>query len=123
LNNLIRARTGSTGWEVVYSPSMQYLVLTVPSFSGEPPLQFIMNPVTGAWTTFSLPSVTFLEFDGFLYFSDNAGRVLRHGDVELDNVALDGTGGEQVVASFKQAYNYFDTPGVSKHYKLIRPVF
>lgn len=123
LNNLIRARTGSVGWEVVYSPSMQYLILTVPSFSGAPPLQYIMNPVTGAWTTFDLPAVTFIEFDGFVYFSDDAGRVLRHGDVELDNVNLVGTGGEQVVASFKQAYNYFEAPGVNKHYKLVRPVF
>ena len=123
LNQLIRARTGSDGWEVVYSPSLQYLVLTVPAFSGDTPVQYVMNPVTGAWTTFDLPAVTFLEFDGFLYFSDSDGRVLRHGDVELDDVKLDGTGGQQVKAGFKQAYDYMGTPGVYKSFKLIKPVF
>lgn len=123
LNSLIRARTGATAWEVVYSPSLQYLVLTVPAFSGESPVQYVMNPVTGAWTTFDLPAVTFLEFDGFLYFSDATGRVLRHGGVSLDDVKLDGTGGEQITAGFKQAYDYMGSPGTHKAFKLIKPVF
>lgn len=123
LTSIIRARAGSTGWEMTYSPSMQYLVLGIPDFVGGVALQYVMNAVTGAWTTFDLPAVTFLEYDGFLYFTDDTGRVLRHGDASADNIALDGSGSTPIEAAFKQAYNYFDQPGVNKHFKLVKPVF
>lgn len=123
LTSLIRARTGPQGWEVTYSPSMQYLILSIPDLVNGVSLQYVMNAVSGAWTTFDLPALTFLEYDGFLYFTDDTGRVLRHGDTSADNIALDGTGATAITAGFKQAYNYFDQPGVSKHYKLVRPIF
>jgi hypothetical protein len=124
LSQIIRVRmSGTSGWELVSSPALQYVVLSVPEFSGLPPLQYIMNSLTGAWTTYNLPAETFLEYDGMLYFCDNVSSVYRHGDSDLDNVGLDGTGGTGVIAGFKQAYNYFDSPNINKHYKLVRPIF
>lgn len=123
LSEIIRTRSGATGWEVAYSPAMQYFILGIPDFFAGPAIQFIMNATSGAWTTYDLPALTFLEYDGFLYFSDINGRVLRHGDTSADNVLLDGSNGTPVVAAFKQAYSYFGQPTVNKNYKLIRPIF
>lgn len=123
LSKIIRTRMGGAGWEIVAAPSLQYVVLSVPEFSGLPPLQYIMNSLTGAWTTYNLPAETFLEYDGMLYFCDGGTTMYRHGDSDLDNVGLDGNGGEGVVAGFKQAYNSFGSPDVNKHYKLCRPIF
>ena len=123
LNSLIRSRLSSEGWEIASAPAFQYIILSVPEYSGTPPFQFIMNSLTGAWTTFDLPAETFLEYNGMLYFADNAGVVYRHGDSDLDNVGLDGLGGSTISAGFQQAHSYLGSPNVPKHFKLIKPIF
>lgn len=123
LNNLVRSRLNSDGWEMADAPSFQYIILSVPEYSGVPSYQFIMNSLTGAWTTFDLPAETFLEYNGMLYFANQNGTVYRHGDSDMDDVGMDGLGGTAVVAGFQQAYSYFKMPNTPKHFKLIRPVF
>lgn len=123
LNSLIRSRLNADGWELAYAPSLQYIVLSVPEYSGLPPYQFVMNSLTGAWTKFDLPADTFLEYGGMLYFSDSAGNVYKHGDSDMDDIGMDGLGGRPISAGFQQAYNYFSTPNVLKHFKLIKPIF
>jgi hypothetical protein len=123
INDIVRGRQNSEGWEVVNAPSFQYIILSLPEYSGEAPYQFVMNSLTGAWTTFDLPAETFIEYKGLLYFADSVGTVFRHGDSDMDNVALDGMSADAIVSGFQQAFYYFGTPGQSKHYKLIRPIF
>lgn len=123
LNAIVRGRQNVEGWEVVNAPSFQYIILSLPEYSGEAPYQFVMNSLTGAWTTFNLPAETFIEYKGLLYFADAAGTVFRHGDADMDNVSLDGMSAESIVSGFQQAFYYFGNPGQPKHYKLIRPIF
>lgn len=123
INGIVRGRQNSEGWEVVNAPAFQYIILSLPEYSGEAPYQFVMNSLTGAWTTFDLPAETFIEYKGLLYFADAVGTVYRHGDADMDNVSLDGTSAESIVSGFQQAFFYFGTPSQPKHYKLIRPVF
>src|SRR5699024_2124764 len=56
LNSLVRARINSDGWEVASAPSFQYIILSIPEYSGQKPYQYVMNSLTGAWTTFDLPA-------------------------------------------------------------------
>ena len=123
INDIVRGRQNSEGWEVVNAPAFQYIVLSLPEYSGEAPYQFVMNSLTGAWTTFDLPAETFIEYKGLLYFADAVGTVFRHGDADMDNVSLDGMSAQSIVSGFQQAFFYFGTPSQSKHYKLIRPIF
>lgn len=122
LNEIVRQRSSNPGWEIMASPLFQYMVITIPSASGVPAKQYVMNSVTGAWANFDLPAVTMLEFGDGIFFTDENNRVLKYGTVEIDEVMLDGSGGEPIVAFVAQAFNYFGAPGVDKHYKMIRPV-
>lgn len=123
INDLVRARQFNPGWELVAAPGYQYIILKIPTGGGLPPRQLVMNSITGAWCSFDLPAVTFMENGEYIYFSDANGRVLRYGDTTVDNVLLNGTGGDPILAGFQQAYNYFEDTTTSKHFKLVRPVF
>lgn len=124
LNGIVRARQLAVGWEIMSSPSYQYVVLSVPDASGLPTFQYVMNSLTGAWTTFDLPGKTFLEFNGYLYFAHaSQGVVYKYGDVTVDNVPLDGGPGSLIDAAFQQAYDYFGDQSTSKHFKLVKPIF
>lgn len=123
LNNLIRDRRDTLNWEIINSPVFQYVVLNIAASGTADAVQFVMNSLTGAWTTFDLPAITFAEYGSNLYFTDSSNRVLKYGSVFYDEMLLDGTGGETILAGFQQAYSYFDRATVNKHYKFVRPVF
>lgn len=124
LNNIVRSRGGSPGWEITSCPSSQIIFLSVPESSGLMPFQLIMNSITGAWSMYDLPAVTIHEHNGIIYFTDADGVVHSSSEnVTVDGVMLDGSGGTPIVAGFQQAYNYFGNPGANKHYKLVKPIF
>lgn len=124
LNAIVANLSSAPNWEVTSSPFHQYIIVNIPTTANYPGKQFVMNSVTGAWTRFNLPDVlTFIEHDGALYFSDTNNRVLVYGQTTVDNVPLGGTSGNNVMAGFQQAFNYFDSPGFQKHFKMISPIF
>lgn len=123
LNTLVNSRGVNIGWEIVSSPIHQSLILQLPGTSGIATQQYVMNTVTGAWTRYDLPATSFLQFEDRLYFTDETTRVMVYGTTTVDDVMLDGTGGDNIIAGFQQAYNYFGAPTSNKHYKMIRPIF
>lgn len=123
LNAIVKARSGAPGWEITNCPSAQSVFLSVPESAGFMPFQLVMNSLTGAWTMYDLPAVTIHEHGGLVFFTDADLNVQRHSDVSVDGVLLDGSGGVPIIAGFQQAYNYFNEPTVSKHYKMVKPIF
>lgn len=123
LNRYIRERNFQPEWEVHSAPSMRYIVVNFPDQLNRPGEQYVMNSITGAWARFDLPMLTMKEHSGGIFFTDQEGRVLRYGDVEVDNLDLDGENGVGISAGFQQAYSSLGSDGATKHFKMMRPVF
>lgn len=124
LNRIVRSRVNNPGWEVLNAPNFQALFINFPALPNIDATQYVMNTITGAWCQFDLPIRT-LEMHGeSVFFTDDLGNVFKYDGTEvLDNVNIDGSNGDVIISSLKQAHNYFGAPGVNKHYKLIRPLF
>lgn len=91
---------------------------------GERPIQFVMNSLTGAWGKFDYPVRTIRTIDRLLFMGTEDGRVVAvTPESHVDNIKLDGTGGDPINASAMGAYTYLEQPNWNKHAKLIRPVF
>lgn len=91
---------------------------------GERPIQFVMNSLTGAWGKFDYPVRTIRTIDRLLFMGTEDGRVVAvTPESHVDNIKLDGTGGDPITASAMGAYTYLEQPNWNKHAKLIRPVF
>jgi hypothetical protein len=124
LNQLILSRKYQLNWEVINMPTLQAIVVFVPPNGQEPPIQFVMNILTGAWTRFDLPANCACLALGDMYFGTVDGRVMKYGNEGyLDNVSRDGTGGVPITCNMFSAYTYMEDPTTLKHWKLIRPLF
>ena len=123
LNTIVNNRGAAINWEIINCPSIQSLVIIIPASGNDVAVQYVMNSVTHAWTQYDMPIYTATMYNMALFFTDGKSTVYRFGDTFLDNVPLDGSGGKPVIASFMQAYSYFEQRGVNKHYNLIRPTW
>lgn len=124
LNRIVRARENTPNWEMLNVPSFQALFINIPELGGTPATQYVMNTITGAWCQYDLPLLTMEVHDEAMFFTDEDGFVYIHdGEEVMDNVLLDDSGGDIIISSLKQAYNYFGAMGMNKHYQLIRPLF
>lgn len=120
LNRFLTTLYPQQKWGIANIPNLQALVVVVPDV--ERPLQFVMNLITGAWTTYNLPIVTIGLYKGTLYFSDQKGDINVYGTTFLDGEDINGEGGVPVQCSVFGAFDYMDNPTANKHYKLIRPI-
>lgn len=129
ISKLVRSTDFVANWEILTFPAINAVIILVPAFGNTPAQQFFMNSLTGAWGKFDLPATCMVLHNSMLFFGgvdnddDAKGSVYRYGQVSLDNVLYDGTGGTPIVATMFTAYNYFDDNTTNKHYKLVRPVF
>lgn len=88
------------------------------------PNQFVMNILTGAWGRLDYPVRTVRVTHVGLLMGTDDGRVLQMTeDSYLDNVHLDGTGGNPISGYAMCAYTYLDDPTFNKHAQFLRPVF
>jgi hypothetical protein len=111
------------GWQVVVYPAANLLIVNVPGLNITQNVQLVLNTITGGWTSFSgLPAFCWATDYDSLFFGTTEG-VYRAWEGNVDNVAQDGTGGDDIIASVQQAFNYFQLPGQLKHYKMVRPTF
>lgn len=124
MSKLVLERGEAIGWELRIFSAFNLLILLVPAYATYPTIQYAMNLQTGAWGRLDMPMQTALAVKDKFYFSDNAGSVyLYGGGVYVDNLSFDGTTYDTILASFQQAYNYFDSRGKNKHFNLIRPIW
>jgi hypothetical protein len=111
------------GWQILVYPSANLLIVNVPGLDITQNTQLVLNTIIGSWTTFS-------EIEAFCWATDYdslffGGDAVVHRAWEgfQDNVAQDGSGGDDILASAQQAFNYFGLPGQLKHFKMVRPTF
>lgn len=110
-------------WDLFLVPDSDVLVIKPPEISGRF-VQYAMNVNTGAWCTLSeIPMVAAALLNGEVYFATDDNRVAKAFVGELDQVAVDGTGGEAVEGELQTAFNAFGTPGQLKRFSMVRPVF
>lgn len=106
------------GWEMVYFPTENVVLVNVPSNTTS--TQYVFNTITRAWSSFvGWDAKCFAVFNGSLFFGENGGVKQAFAGYS-DNAETNGLGGIQYEASAQQAFNYFETPGIKKHFKLVR---
>lgn len=104
------------GWDMIFCPKNSMLMLNIPVTEGSSQQQFVMNTITGAWGCFKAVYANCWElFQDDAYFGGN-GYVGKFWNTLADN-------GAQINWEAKQAFNYFGSRGVMKHFKEARPIF
>jgi len=128
LSNIIQQRLGEDtsrlkdifGWEMQLLERHGMLMVNVPEPSA--PRQYVMNTVTMAWTQFhGYLGLCLEKFNEEFYYGAN-GYVGAGWRNEVDDMQANGTG-FSISAKCLQAYSFFGTPALQKHWTLVRPIF
>lgn len=129
ISDLISTYTAIFGWHLLYVPSINMLLVNVPSVTAGGNIQLAANQITNAWTLFNgMDSACWALHNKSPYFGDYTGRVLLGWTGNSDNVRLDNSGGVGITAIVQQAYSYLqDKGGMNRSNKkqvgVYRPIF
>lgn len=103
------------GWQLLFFPSGDMLMLNVPVGEGFSQQQYVMNTITGAWGQFTgVESNCWAMLNEEPYFGGD-GFVGKFWSVQNDN-------GNNIQADMQQAYSYFGDRGSIKRFSMIRPL-
>lgn len=123
-NTLVRSYGYQPNWEIHNIPELTAMFVNFPAVTDRPAKQYVMNTITGAWTSYDLPMLTLAVNNSEMYFSDTNGRVLLFDtDLSLDEVNLTGSTGNFIDSYVVCSHNYFQMMGVSKVFSMVRPLF
>ena len=102
------------GWQIVFYPEVNMIILNVPVSEGANQEQYCMNIITGAWTRFTgINANCWTIFNGQPYYGGD-GVVGKFWGSFSDN-SLD------INTDLQQAFNYFGQRGTLKSFSLIKP--
>jgi hypothetical protein len=122
ISDLVAERKSYFGWCLLLVPKENWLMLNVPNYDGTS-YQLVMNTITQRWCAFTgWPTTCLTLYEGFPFFA-TLDKIYKAAYGTLDYVAVDGTGGQAIPFSGRQAYNFFNTPGNLKLGTLARPTF
>lgn len=116
------------GWDVATIPAEGGILISTPTIGSEAPIQYYYNLGTGGWGLWrDVPMTCFVEYSDSVYFGDATGRTLIM-DVTVDNELITAptpplVNGDDISFSILTAFTPFDSPGIYKGVKLIRPDF
>lgn len=114
-NSAARDYDGNFGWKAIVYPAQSALIVNVPVAEDGAHYQYVMNTTTKAWCRFlEWDAEDFAVFNGELYFCHET-FVYKAWTGRIDDT-------DNIEAYAKQAFNYFGEPGITKHFKLFRPV-
>lgn len=103
------------GWETLYYPKQNMLIMNVPVSTGSSQEQYVMNTITKNWTRFTGWNANcWTLFQDNPYFGGN-GFVGKAWDTYADN-------GTDITTTCAQAFSYLRTPGLLKRFTMIRPI-
>ena len=112
------------GWDLKFVPSINMLIINVPSVTADGSLQLCENIVNSKWTTFLGMDATCFVTDFTEEFHFGSGSTVQQGWFgNADQVTPEAPGGIPITALVQQAYNYFGTPANNKQVGLYRPNF
>jgi hypothetical protein len=116
VNADIRAYKNNFGWQPIYYPEGNKLIINVPITEGAVSRQYVMNTQHGAWSRFLGWNAFCFEILGdALYYGGN-GVVVRADFGQSDN-------GANINAACQQAFSYFGSRGQIKKFTMARPIF
>lgn len=117
INSAVQSYKSNFGWHIILSPIDNQLIVNVP-ISSTVSYQFVMNTITGSWTTWGLNASPLNAFCwaymGSQLYYGSATTVVKANTGNNDN-------GSAISADGKQAFNYFGSRGTLKQFKLCRP--
>ena len=112
------------GWDLKFVPSINMLIINVPSVTQDGALQLVENIVNSKWSTFLGMDANCLVADYTDVFHFGAGSAVYQGWTGYtDNVTPANPAGVPITALVQQSYNYFGTPANNKQVGLYRPNF
>ncbi len=124
LSTLISELSTLNGWQIIYHPPLNMVLLAIPSVTAGGNTQLAANQIIQSWAQFTnMDGACWLSHNEQLYFGDYSGKVYQAWTGFSDKVLLDNTGGEGVTASIQQAYSYFGGRSSLKQVGLYRPTF
>ena len=99
------------GWDVVFYPRGNYLLINVPVFENIQYVQHVLNTRNGMWTTFNgWPSINYAVWEDNLFFGTPDGKVMQADFGTSDD-------GEYIECSFITAFSYYDNMQTRKKAK------
>jgi len=113
-----------SGWDVKFVPSINQLIINIPSVTTEGSLQLCENTVNSQWTTFLGLDATcwVVDYQDVPFFGSGT-KVMQGWTGHTDGVSIADVAGKAITALVQQAYNYFGTPANNKQVGLFRPNF
>lgn len=103
------------GWETLYYPKQNMLIMNIPVNTGSDQEQYVMNTITKNWTRFTgWGANTWCLYQDEPYFGGN-GFVGKAWDTYADNST-------DITTTCAQAFSYLRSPGLLKRFTMIRPI-
>lgn len=116
INSDIASYKSNFGWQPIYYPLGNKLIINVPTTEGEVSHQYVMNTQHGAWSRFTgWNAFCFETLGDNLYFGGN-GVVYQADYGQSDN-------GSNIDSVCQQAFSYFGSTGTVKRFTMVRPIF
>lgn len=114
VNQDVQQYGANFGWQGVNHALENKVMINVPTGASSA-RQYVMNPITGAWSVFTGWNARCLEVvQDVLYFGGST-VVYKGNTGSTDN-------GNAIVGKCTPAFNYFKRRGTYKHFKLVRPI-
>lgn len=103
------------GWQLIQFPAQSLTIMNVPVAENVEQVQFVMNPMNGAWQRFTGWNANCFEiFNNSLFWGSNDGKV-NIGYVGYQDL------GQTINVDIECAFNYLDNPGKVKNLSMLRP--
>lgn len=117
INQAVQSYRGNFGWQVFAYPKGNWAIVNVPTNENSGQFQYIMNTITGAWSSFTgMEANCWGLLVDTLYFGGNTGVVYQADTGFTD----DGAG---ILCQLKTAFNYYGSRGTNKYVTMVRPVY
>jgi hypothetical protein len=112
------------GWNIKFVADESILVVNTPLRTADDTYrQYVMGTTMNAWGLWrDVPYICGEPFNGDLLIGDPDGRVLRM-DTEVDNVDINGEGGDDIKWYVLSSFTSAGAPGLQKRVQFIRPHF
>lgn len=122
INSDVAGYKNNFGWQPVYHPLGNKLLINVPVMENTQQYQYVMNTITGAWSSWGklaspLNACCWDIFQDVLYYGGINGKVYQ---ADLDAVLNDD--GNAMLTDMKPAFSYFGDLGAEKFFTMVRPI-
>lgn len=101
------------GWQTTVFPSANMLLVNIPAYIGTSSYQYVMNTLTQAWCRFT-------EWNASCFFVWNSRLFYGSENSVIEAWLGPSDDGNYITGQALTAYSYLQTPGLNKHFKLLR---